>query len=166
MPAIDPGIGLGLGLTLAVALGVWLPACRRKPTPAAPAKPVLGTIVLRDVTPGGHTPPSFDGAFLEHALRLFDDLYTAPRSGFRDSTDYYHRSSSHSLISRITLPTLILTARDDPFIAVEPFEELTPPPNVTLRILPKGGHVGFLGLDGDGGIRWAERRLVNWLLED
>lgn len=69
MPAIDPGIGLGLGLTLAVALGVWLPACRRKPTPAAPAKPVLGTIVLRDVTPGGHTPPSFDGAFLEHALR-------------------------------------------------------------------------------------------------
>ena len=98
-------------------------------------------------------------------VRLFDDLYTAPRAGFSDSAEYYHRASSAPLIGRIALPTLILTARDDPFIAVEPFEELTPPPNVTLRILPHGGHVGFLGCDGSGGFRWAERRLVEWLMQ-
>ncbi len=98
-------------------------------------------------------------------VRLFDDLYTAPRAGFHDAADYYHHSSSAPYVARVVLPTLILTARDDPFVAVEPFEELAPPPNVTLRILPNGGHVGFLGRDGLGGIRWAERRLVEWLLE-
>ena len=59
-------------------------------------------------------------------VRLFDDLYTAPRGGFSDAVEYYRRSSSAPFISRIEIPTLILTARDDPFIAVEPFEELTP----------------------------------------
>ena len=57
-------------------------------------------------------------------VRLFDDLYTAPRNGFADALDYYRRASSLPLIGRITIPTLILTARDDPFIAVEPFEEI------------------------------------------
>ena len=96
-------------------------------------------------------------------MRLFDDLYTAPRSGFVDALDYYRRSSALPLIPRITLPTLIITARDDPFIAVEPFERLAPPPNVELRIVARGGHLGFLGWDGSGGIRWAERRVAEWV---
>jgi predicted alpha/beta-fold hydrolase len=98
-------------------------------------------------------------------IRLFDDLYTAPRCGFADALDYYHRASSLPLVGRIPAPTLILTARDDPFIAAEPFEALQPPPNVTVHILPHGGHLGFLGFDGAGGIRWAERRVVDWLLQ-
>jgi predicted alpha/beta-fold hydrolase len=98
-------------------------------------------------------------------VRLFDELYTAPRSGFADALDYYRRASSGPLIPQITVPTLILTARDDPFIAVEPFEQLRAPAHVQVRILPRGGHVGFLGWDGAGGIRWAERRLTDWLLE-
>lgn len=64
-----PGIGIGLGLAWALVLGTSFAACRRNQPPPAPAKPILGAIVLRDVTPGGHSPPSFDGAFLEHALR-------------------------------------------------------------------------------------------------
>jgi hypothetical protein len=47
---------------------------------------------------------------------------------------------------------------------VEPFESLQAPPHVTVNIVPHGGHLGFLGWDGAGGIRWAERRLVDWLL--
>jgi predicted alpha/beta-fold hydrolase len=97
-------------------------------------------------------------------LRLFDDLYTAPRSGFADAEDYYRRSSCAALVPHVPVPALVLTARDDPFIAAEPFEQLKVPPHVTVRILPHGGHVGFLGWDGAGGIRWAERRLVEWLL--
>jgi len=96
-------------------------------------------------------------------LRQFDEVYTAPHNGFRDAADYYQRSSSAPLIGRITLPTLILTARDDPFIAVEPFEELRLPAHITLRIVPQGGHIGFLGWDGAGGFRWAERRVADWL---
>jgi uncharacterized protein len=97
-------------------------------------------------------------------IRQFDDLYTAPRSGFDGADDYYRRSSSLPLIGRIQLPTFILTARDDPFIAVDPFEELKAPSHVEVRILRYGGHLGFLGWDGAGGIRWAERRIVDWVM--
>lgn len=99
-------------------------------------------------------------------LRLFDELYTAPRGGFANALDYYYKASCVALIPRIQVPALILTARDDPFIAVEPFEQLKAPPNVEVRILPHGGHIGFLGWDGAGGIRWAERRTVEWLLRN
>src|SRR5919108_3806613 len=65
-------------------------------------------------------------------VRLFDDLYTAPRNGFADALDYYRRASAAPLVPRIAVPTLILTARDDPFIAVEPFEGLRPPAHVRV----------------------------------
>jgi predicted alpha/beta-fold hydrolase len=97
------------------------------------------------------------------SLRRFDDLYTAPRCGFAGASDYYRRASSFPLINRIRVPTFILTARDDPFIAAEPFDALRPPPAVELHVLPRGGHLGFLGPDGAWGIRWAERRLTDWL---
>lgn len=98
-------------------------------------------------------------------LRMFDDLYTAPRSGFADALEYYRTASCAPLIPHIQLPALILTARDDPFIAVEPFVELKVPAQVRIRIVNHGGHIGFLGWDGSGGIRWAERRMVEWTLE-
>jgi uncharacterized protein len=97
-------------------------------------------------------------------LRMFDDLYTAPRWGYADAQDYYRRASSKTLIEHIRIPCLILTACDDPFIALPPFLELTPPPAVTLEIVPRGGHLGFLGWDGNGGVRWAESRIVDWAL--
>jgi predicted alpha/beta-fold hydrolase len=97
-------------------------------------------------------------------LRMLDDLYTAPLWGFANVGDYYRRASALPLVPQIPVPTLILTARDDPFIAVEPFEELVVPPHVEVRILDKGGHLGFLGRDGAGGIRWYERRVAEWVV--
>jgi predicted alpha/beta-fold hydrolase len=99
-------------------------------------------------------------------LRGFDDQYTAPRNGFGDAATYYREASSFRYIPRIPVPTLILTARDDPFIAVEPFEALRVPEHVRVHIAPWGGHVGFVGWDGVGGIRWGERRVVEWLLRE
>jgi predicted alpha/beta-fold hydrolase len=97
-------------------------------------------------------------------IRLFDDLYTAPRWGFADALDYYRRASAYPVVAHIQVPTFILTARDDPFIAVEPFHELRAPPHIELRIVRHGGHLGFLGWDGAGGFRWAERRIGEWLV--
>ena len=97
-------------------------------------------------------------------LRQFDDLFTAPRSGFDDALDYYRKASSLPVIRQITVPTLMITARDDPFVAVEPFEQLMAPPHVRVEIHERGGHLGFLGFDGNGGVRWAERRVVEWIL--
>jgi predicted alpha/beta-fold hydrolase len=95
-------------------------------------------------------------------MRMFDDLYTAPRGGFADATDYYRRASAAPFLPRIQVPALVLTARDDPFIAVEPFETLRFPAHIDVRIAAHGGHLGFLGWDGAGGIRWAERHLADW----
>jgi uncharacterized protein len=97
-------------------------------------------------------------------LRLFDELYTAPFGGFADAEDLYRRTASLPLIPRIQVPALVLTARDDPFIAVEPFENLQVPAKVEVRVVERGGHLGFLGLDGAGGVQWAERTAAAWLL--
>ncbi len=99
-------------------------------------------------------------------IRLFDDLYTAPTCGFADALDYYARSSSLPLIPKIKVPTLILTARDDPFIAVGPIESLPRTPFLTVQILAHGGHLGFVGWNGKSVVRWADRRVVDWVLRD
>ncbi|HLJ92674.1 MAG TPA: alpha/beta fold hydrolase [Gemmataceae bacterium] len=97
-------------------------------------------------------------------VQMFDEIYTAPEGGFADAMEYYRRASSLPIIGRIAVPTLILAARDDPFIAVEPFESLAGLAGVEVQIVQRGGHCGFLGWDGAGGIRWAERRVANWVL--
>ena len=96
-------------------------------------------------------------------LRLFDDLYTAPRGGFADALDYYRRSSSLPLLPQINVPALILAARDDPFVAVEPLESLPHRAPLQVRITTHGGHLGFIGPDGVGGFRWAERQVADWV---
>jgi predicted alpha/beta-fold hydrolase len=97
-------------------------------------------------------------------VRAFDEAYTAPQGGFAGALDYYRRASALPLISHIDVPTLIVAARDDPFVAVEPIETVAGSPRVQVEIVPRGGHCGFLGLDGAGGIRWVEGRLANWVL--
>lgn len=96
-------------------------------------------------------------------LRLFDELLTAPRAGFKDAGDYYSQSSSNQFVPEIVVPTLILSARDDPFIAPGPLERMSRPACVELQMTDHGGHVGFLGADGAGGWFWGERRVADWL---
>jgi predicted alpha/beta-fold hydrolase len=61
------------------------------------------------------------------------------------------------------VPTLILAARDDPFVTVEPLEAMPAASQVTIHVTDHGGHLGFLGWDGAGGVRWAERRVAEWV---
>jgi predicted alpha/beta-fold hydrolase len=96
-------------------------------------------------------------------LRQFDDMYTAPRGGFANALDYYRRSSAMHVVPEIGVPTLILTSMDDPFIAPEPFQHLRIPANVSVRLVPRGGHLGFLGWEGRMIVRWAEREVADWI---
>jgi predicted alpha/beta-fold hydrolase len=98
-------------------------------------------------------------------LRQFDDRCTAPRWGFAGAQDYYERASALPWLDRIEVPAFILTSRDDPFIAVEPFLELRRRPGLDLVIADRGGHLGFLGRDGEGGIRWAEKKVADWVVK-
>ncbi len=98
----------------------------------------------------------------------FDDCITAPLSGFDGVEDYYARCSSRQFLRSIDTPTLILHARDDPFM----FEETVPSeqelgPGVTLELAEHGGHVGFVA--GPVPWRpdyWLEGRILRFLAAD
>lgn len=101
-------------------------------------------------------------------VREFDEMFTAPHHGFRDADDYYHRASAMRVIDRIRVPTLIITAEDDPFVPVEPFRDprVISNPWIAVIVTPFGGHCGFLSdaaLGNDG--YWAERRVVEFALQ-
>ncbi|HJQ25128.1 MAG TPA: alpha/beta fold hydrolase [Blastocatellia bacterium] len=98
-------------------------------------------------------------------IRRFDDLITAPHMGFQNVANYYERASALPFIERIRVPTLIVHAKDDPFIPFAPFErrEVTTNPHVALIAPDHGGHVGFIAATGEGERRfWAEAMIVNF----
>lgn len=98
------------------------------------------------------------------SLYAFDNLYTAPRCGFRDADDYYARCSAAPLVPRITIPCRILFAADDPFIDATVFDGQALPANVQVVRTARGGHLGFLGVPGrPGGYRWMDALLLEWL---
>ena len=91
------------------------------------------------------------------SVRAFDEVFTAPRNGFRDVEDYYTRSSAQRYLTAVKAPTLIIMARNDPWIPIESYLafdwRLTP---AVRPILPKaGGHVGFHGRGSR--LRWHDR---------
>jgi hypothetical protein len=100
-------------------------------------------------------------------LREFDELFTAPKSGFASAEDYYKRSSSAAHIPQIRIPTLILAARDDPLVPAHPFDALDLPPAVRLHVADSGGHLGYIARSrgGDPDRRWMDWRVVDWITE-
>ena len=85
------------------------------------------------------------------SIREFDNIYTAPHAGFRDADEYYEQASALPYIKQISIPSLIIHAKDDPFIPFAPFEcrEIAENPNVLLLAPDRGGHVGFFSA-GEG----------------
>lgn len=99
-------------------------------------------------------------------LAQFDEVYTAPRAGFRDAADYYARCSSAPLLAAIAVPTLILVARDDPVVDGPACAEVPASPRVEFVVPERGGHVGFLGADGTRlGFRWMDTLVLRWLAD-
>jgi predicted alpha/beta-fold hydrolase len=105
------------------------------------------------------------GLWRVRSVRAFDDRFTAPHHGFTGAADYYHRAASMRVVDRISVPTLVITSEDDPFIAVAPFRDpkVTGNHAITLAITRYGGHCGFIeaGRDGYDGYR-AEREIVEF----
>jgi uncharacterized protein len=98
-------------------------------------------------------------------LLEFDDRYTAPLHGFKNAMDYYHQCSSVNFISHITIPTLIVNTKNDPFLADEcfPVSLLDQHKFVKLEIPPRGGHVGFTLLNRKG-LYWSEQRALDFII--
>jgi predicted alpha/beta-fold hydrolase len=108
-------------------------------------------------------PDAFDTRGLREirSFAEFDDRFTARLHGFRDASDYWAQSSARPLLPRIGIPTLLLSALDDPFLAPESFpeSEARKSEHVTLETPRHGGHLGFIDARGP----WLERRIVEFL---
>ena len=98
-------------------------------------------------------------------LREFDNLFTARLHGFRDAEDYYQQSSALPYLAKIAIPTLIVSAKNDPFLSRECFpEELARQlPNVWMEFPTQGGHCGFTPAGFNKTVYWSEERALRFL---
>jgi predicted alpha/beta-fold hydrolase len=94
----------------------------------------------------------------------FDDRYTAPIHGFANAEDYWAKSSCRQFIPSIAIPTLLVSAQNDPFLTREcyPVEDAQQNPNFYLEMPESGGHMGFVEFNSDGQY-WSERRAAAFL---
>jgi predicted alpha/beta-fold hydrolase len=115
-------------------------------------------------------PGLFNASALERANTLFafDDAVTAPMHGFRSAVDYYSRSSSIGFLAAIRRPTLLLSARNDPFLPAYVLDDVARAAQTNcclhVEIHESGGHVGFVS--GRNPFRphyYAEWRVVEFL---
>ena len=75
----------------------------------------------------------------------FDDCFTAPRNGYRDARDYYWQTAAARFVNELAVPTLLVHARNDPWIPVTVYDECKAIgcDNAFFVITRSGGHVGF-----------------------
>ena len=110
-------------------------------------------------------PGLYDARKVARARNLyeFDELVTAPLHGFASADDYWTRASSKPELHRIELPTLLVHARDDPFL---PGSHLPRPhevsPHVTLEYPDGGGHAAFVTGAFPGRLEWLPHRLLEF----
>jgi predicted alpha/beta-fold hydrolase len=115
----------------------------------------------------------FPGLFdLEAALRAndlfeFDNVFTAPLHGFKDTNDYWTRAAAKPVMRHIRVPALAINALNDPFVPASSLPVARDiSPDVTLWQPTQGGHVGFArqsagsGLPGD--VRALPEAVAQW----
>jgi len=75
----------------------------------------------------------------------FDEQVTAPAHGYLNAEDYYQKASARQFVKLIKTPTLIIQAKDDPFMNATVLPDMNEiPDNVHLEANSHGGHVGFV----------------------
>lgn len=113
-------------------------------------------------------PGLFDAQTLRAARDLydFDNVFTAPLHGFRNTEDYWQRASAKPHLARIQLPTLVLNAGNDPFVPAASLpQQALVGESVTLWQPRQGGHVGFVDGWPPGHLQTLAQRVGGWLID-
>lgn len=132
----------------------------------------LRTLKRKIVEKSKQHPDIYDPSALKDVLtiRQFDDVFTAPHGGYGNADRYYREASSYAYLKHIKIPTLIISAEDDPLVPIDCFSEVQNlSPFIELLITKFGGHGGFLQsqteTDSSFDHFWAENRVVAFLRE-
>jgi len=120
-------------------------------------------------------PERFDVSKLKRVtgIRSFDELYTAPDAGFRGADHYYEESSSLAMMDRVSVPTLIIAAQDDPIVPFDAFRDPIFKSNYIKLLCPEhGGHGGFIHkeIEANSSLKsrdrfWAENRVLEFCFD-
>ncbi|HEX8012976.1 MAG TPA: hydrolase [Casimicrobiaceae bacterium] len=125
----------------------------------------LGTLIPKALGIARRFPGTLDPAAIARARTMhdFDDIVTAPLHGFGDADDYWRRASSKPWLKAVAVPTLVLNARNDPFIpaASLPTRSETSAA-ITLEQPDAGGHGGFPHRRPSGRPDWLPQRLITF----
>jgi hypothetical protein len=112
-------------------------------------------------------PGLFDSQALAAAKDLFsfDNIFTAPLHGFKDTPDYWARASAKPLLQQIAVPALALNALNDPFV---PAHSLPQRKDISRQVElwqpAHGGHVGFATGPMPGHLAGLPQAVGSWLL--
>ncbi len=100
------------------------------------------------------------------SLQDYDERYTAPIHGFANAKEYWTKCSSRQFLAGIRIPTLLLTALDDPFLREEsyPFEEARNSEYLFFETPKFGGHLGFVSLNARREY-WHEKRVSSFIID-
>ncbi len=113
----------------------------------------------KSLLPAGITLDYFAGM---RTFQELDDRYTAPAHGYKNAEEYWAACSATQFIPRITIPTLLISAKDDSFLGEScfPKKEAEESPNFYLEIPEYGGHLGFMKWSGE---YWHETRVAGFI---
>jgi predicted alpha/beta-fold hydrolase len=127
----------------------------------------LSTLVPKSLAMAQRHPGLLDLGRIRRARTMyeFDDAVTAVLHGFDGTRDYWRRASSKPWLAGVAVPTLVLNAKNDPFV---PAASLPGPGEVSPAVLldqpDEGGHVGFLSGPFPGHLQWLPQRLLDFLV--
>ena len=97
-------------------------------------------------------------------LYAFDNVFTAPLHGFKDTDDYWRRASAKPHLARIRIPALLLNPLNDPFVPVASLPQAGQVGrHVRLWQPAHGGHVGFAAGRFPGQVQTMPQAVVDWL---
>jgi predicted alpha/beta-fold hydrolase len=96
-------------------------------------------------------------------LYEFDNAYTAPVHGFRDTDDYWSRASGKPWLRAVEVPHLVLNARNDPFVPAASLPQASEVSRfVHLEQPDEGGHIGFARGGPPGDLGFLPERLFRF----
>ncbi len=97
-----------------------------------------------------------------NSLEQFDDYYTGPLHGYKSALDYYQQCSAIRFLNTIDVPTLIINAKNDPFLSKECFPQNIENAFVQWEVPMRGGHVGFSRFSKNG-LYWSEQKALDFI---
>ena len=108
---------------------------------------------------------SYEGYEKIKNFEQFDDRYTAKMFGFKNALDFYRKAGAKPYLKTIKTPTLIVQAKNDPFLSPECLDlgDAENNSNLSLQLLEFGGHVGFMLPNSNE--TWVEQRVWEFVNE-